>query len=758
MNLKVILALLGSGFVIFCAIMGIGLYLAFQPKNPLPPREEAGEGRRDLIAAFKDRDGEPAPKDFQQFFDEFGKCLRAGGAGGERYWSVERFARELDRDGALRRAGTRPDDRGILQGLRTGMVQMMSNLSVTLAYDSTEVRGVKFIVPDREAVVITRHSAQDQGETIRFKMRWWLINDNGWRAYDMEEAAIAGRSSELGGAVFTEVVARGVAGVNEQKVRVASFLEAQACLARAEFDKAERLLADPDLELLPTSLRPFLKVWRAIVKVRLEKFPEALTLINEIEKAMPDCPVLHYMLAACYSSTAEWDKVLVAGRKYIDLIGEDEDICIYMGNAYHGLDRRPEAAVEYRKALDDVPESETALMGLIISLKPEEKGELAVRFARFKDPASHLSALIVQAGEDNLAIEMLVGVVRKKSPNDPEGLFQDARLNLLKDKEAESIKLFLQASEKAGEERARFVRRFTFEMMSRGKGVAAYKAVPDADRDIAFQSIAGSLADEEPEPAQLKQVEELLDVHRENKPKDAWLPYYQGNLYHARMEYDLAEKAYADACSREVDDQTRETFRWSRVENLAGANRIGEAYAKVGPRRETFQQLASRLREDHDLPTLGTLIWIHAKAEPKDPKIFLWRGNLRFRKGDYESAVKELKAYRSSQADPAKINDWLFKEQLVRSLLRLKRFEEARKELRPSNKELYYNRLLDAAITAATGDVEKTEKVLEELIQIQRYEPAAFYADADLGPLLRTEPFKKLLEKYPPPKVEGKKI
>ena len=227
-------------------------------------------------------------------------------------------------------------------------------------------------------------------------------------------------------------------------------------------------------------------------------------------------------------------------------------------------------------------------------------------------------------------------------------------------------------------------------------------------------------------------------------------------LQHHRRKYDLAEKAFADGMGRELDASTREQFRWRRMENLADAGHVFDAYARVGPRRNSFAQLAGHLYDDSQLPKLGLLLWFHGWAEPQDPALLLWRGDYHFRGGRYETALADLKAFRAAKTGEDHLPyEWRVKDQVVRSLLRLKRLADARSELRPKDPKTYYNRVLDVAITAASGDVAKTEHELDELIKSEQATPASLHADPDLGPILKTAPFAKLLEKYPPPKVDG---
>jgi tetratricopeptide (TPR) repeat protein len=756
MKMRLLLPL-GVIAIVVCGMAALVAHLRQRERDPLPPREDPAQGRRDVIAAFENPPEVPAAGEFQQLFDDFGKCLRAGGTGGERYWDVARFAREIDRDGALTRGGIRPDNPSLLTGMTRGLTVAVGNLSKTIAYDATEVRAVKWILPGREVVVVTRHSGKFVDEPIRYKMRWWLVNNSGgWRIYDYEDSSVGGRATTLSGTIMAEFLARGPANAPALQPRLATLTRAQAALLAGDFEEGRRLLADPDLQQLPIALQPILNLWRAIAAFRTNHFADALRLLDQVERKLPDSPVLYLLRAGCFSGTEEWEKVVAAGQKYIELIGRDDDVCLYLGNAYAELGRHAEAADEYRKALDDLPDSEPALIGLMVALKADEKGELARRFARFKDPAAHLVSLITAAGDDHVAIEQFVNVVREKAPTDPEGLFQAARLRLAKNDDPEAVRLFLRAIEHGGKARDSYVERFAEEMAARGKATEAYAALPDKDRKSGFQALAEAVSYEvDHDGATARQLPELIAARRKHEPADPWLFFYDGVVHRSRKQYDLAEKAFADGMARELSPEDRERFRWLRVVNLADGHRELEAYAKVGPRRATFSQLASHMEDDADLPKLSVLIWIHGMADPADPELALWRGDVYFRTSQYALALEDFRTYRSIAKKGDKTREWRVNDLIARSLLRMNRLTEARAELRPADGKEYYNRVLDAAITAASGDVDATERELDELVRSQHGTAVMFHNDPDLGRILKTAPFKRLADKYPPPKLEG---
>ena len=199
---------------------------------------------------------------------------------------------------------------------------------------------------------------------------------------------MGGRISVVSGSVLSEILTTGLnnQAMADLRTRVIKFQQAQSAILEGEFDNAERLLADPGLKRMPKAALPLVTLWKAVAACRLNKFAECLRLLDEVERDLPDTPLVYFLRAACYASTEDWENTLVAGRRYVELIGADEDICNWMGNALYGLERHDEAAIEYGRALDDIPDSETALLGLIVCLKKGEQGELTRRFEHVPIP------------------------------------------------------------------------------------------------------------------------------------------------------------------------------------------------------------------------------------------------------------------------------------------------------------------------------------------------------------------------------------
>src|SRR5262249_5513049 len=155
------------------------------------------------------------------------------------------------------------------------------------------------------------------------------------------------------------------------------------------------------------------------------------------------------------------------------------------------------------------------------------------------------------------------------------------------------------------------------------------------------------------------------------------------------------------------------------------------AYAEVGPRKETFEQLANRCVMDRKADALAALVAAHRKNEPADRTMIVWEVEAKWLAGDYAGAVKLLEEDRRGVfAEPH--HQWKFRDRLVRSLARLKRFDEALKEAEPSAKDRFGDLLLPAVVHALAGDVAKTGLALEES-ERRGYNAQSFYGDPDLG-------------------------
>src|SRR5262249_50286948 len=126
-----------------------------------------------------------------------------------------------------------------------------------------------------------------------------------------------------------------------------------------------------------------------------------------------------------------------------------------------------------------------------------------------------------------------------------------------------------------------------------------------------------------------------------------------------------------------------------------------------------------------------------------------WDLHARWMERDYEGALALLAEHREVFALPR--HRWLVEDRRVRGLVRLKRTAEAVRGAEALAKKRNANRLLPVPAPAAAGDGKQTAADLEAA-RPQSWFLRSCYQDEDLGPLLRSEPFREVREKFPEPK------
>jgi tetratricopeptide (TPR) repeat protein len=301
-------------------------------------------------------------------------------------------------------------------------------------------------------------------------------------------------------------------------------------------------------------------------------------------------------------------------------------------------------------------------------------------------------------------------------------------------------------------------------VLRHGAPVAGYKAVRPADRSAAFRWLAAALSARMRGP-----LLELIAAHRAAAPADPWGEYWLAELYAAGGRPERAEELLAATMAKlpkptvtarktlpdqplvhdfTDDEATWDQFRASRALHLVRLGRWRDAYRELPPAVDTFDQLAFALDEAGDAAGLAELVGMHRKAVPDDAEAIFWQGQVHWSRRETEKAVGLFAEYRSA-AGAAASQKWRADEARVRGLVRLGRVAEARQVLETSD-AVAGVLPLRSVVAAAADDAEGLAEVLAEWARMGGG-PRQFYADSDLGPLLRERRFPELRAKYPPP-------
>lgn len=275
----------------------------------------------------------------------------------------------------------------------------------------------------------------------------------------------------------------------------------------------------------------------------------------------------------------------------------------------------------------------------------------------------------------------------------------------------------------------------------------AYRELSQSDE--AFRILASWLLSQK----KLDRLGGLVAVHRERSPKDPWAPYYAGLVAVQDNRTDEGIRQLRAALELASDEQTRIAIRYRVVSEMFDAGQALEAYAQLEPKDDVFRELANAAINKKQPDLLRKLIDARKPDEPSAAAIDDWEMQLAYLKQDYAATIEIARRLRGANRDSKDINLISAHDHLIRSLLHLKQFAAAAREIDQLNKDEADPTWFRTLLFAAQGDVAQTSANLEKHVA-DGYEIWEFYEDNILGPALRSDALKALREKYPEPKDE----
>lgn len=628
----------------------------------------------------------------------------------------------------------------------------------TLVWDRYQICQIQLTDGGDEALVSIR--AYPAGGGV-YKSRWWLYKRSGhWRIYDTESVESCNRRSTLYAA---SIGGFGSPSPNWNQA-YQNATPAVAALNSGKMPQAEQFLQKMDGTTFPPPYEAFRWLDWADLRIGQHRYREALAFCDKAESSLPGMPQLDRMRAQCFNDLQEYDHAVASGLRFEAAVGPDGMGDELLGIAYDGLSRTEEAASAFRRALDVEPQRGYCLWALARDMgsgklrgdDAQWTSELTTRFAQTPNP--HVLFLAAAPGLDDAktlhAFELLNAAYRRNNAGDPWLHYYEAedKSRHKQYKEAAAIlKGLLNQGENANES-ATFLSHFVTTSVLAGEAVEAYEAA--ADRRAVFRSLAGQMLWKK-ETAPLQR---LIDVHVKQCPDDAWAHYYQAKLHEKAGKPDAAEREFALATANaatlsEADGRSaRETIRSAYVRARSQAGRGLSAYADIGPKKPTFDQLAWHFSAENEADNLEQLIRARRADAASDADLPLWEAEVNFERKQYAQAAARLRSLAvarpaSFKADEDGPSHW--EDLLARSLLRANRLPEALAEARivaQRDKDFRYL----AAAEALSGHVSAAEKALDQCLE-DGSDPEDLYDDDDLGPILKTPPFAAWRLKNPMP-------
>jgi predicted Zn-dependent protease len=551
------------------------------------------------------------------------------------------------------------DRREFVKGMRKGLVKTFEYRSTWTPWQRHEVRNIRKRADD-DLVVVVRHRCK---EGVVLKMRWWLTARAGaWKVYDMEDLDLGLRASSTIGLLTQQVFRPGgrpnqasLARVQQLSRDSQAIFEAVHALGEDNPELAEQKLQSVAGTELPDWLDAVRLMARGALYLHRGKAKEALGELDRARQKRADMSILDKLCGAAYTHLGEWAKGLDYLDRYRSLVGDDPFLCQTRGTALRGLSRFKEAAACYRKALDEHPTDADSFLGLLNALADTDPREdVPERFARLDRRRDTFVACAADCvdNRDARGIEQMAEVMRK---SDPDFAPVDYYLSLARawqGKPPEAVTLYRSAlaREKDDKKRQEYEEGFLKAMAGPGKAVAAYGAAASARP--AFRTLAGTLKD----TSQMAELKLLVQAHAQKDAGDPVLPLYQGAVHVWEGNHLQAEKAFAQGLLRSPDRPTLQRFRASRVLARHHAGDPLGAYRDIGPREETFVQLADLLLVARDNDRLQALLDEHAKHAPRSPDLPRYRCRLLLRQGKVEQGIAVFRSMLAAQAQPEKRN------------------------------------------------------------------------------------------------------
>ena len=391
-----------------------------------------------------------------------------------------------------------------------------------------------------------------------------------------------------------------------------------ALIVDKDANAAEKHLQKTEGKDLPKSVEAFRWMVTALIYLNRNRTGPALEAMNKAHALRPDMPCLDLFKGIAYNNLTEWTKALKHLEAYRELLGDDVNVCREIGVALSGLNRHPEACVSFRKALEYDPRDVELLLSLLRSMGPNDKrDELGTRFAKLRNPHASFEILAQDCRDarDGQGLEPIALAMRKIDPKYIPAHFHLALAQAWNGRAVEAVQSFkvVMARETDAAKRSKYATQLLPALAQAGQGVEVYALAPDAWE--AFRLRGGGLLRD----YHLDELKRLATIHARKHPFDLLLPLYWGEVYAYEGQHLLADKAFTAGLAVAPEAVPLEPFRASRVLARYHTGRALSAYADIGPRQETMNQLAYLCFQDRKYDLLKSLLDAHDKDQPNDP-------------------------------------------------------------------------------------------------------------------------------------------
>lgn len=498
----------------------------------------------------------------------------------------------------------------------------------------------------------------------------------------------------------------------------------------------------------------------------------AVEILEDLVTRHPERLAAHFWLAEVHLLGEEYPRVIEVCDGLLGVTGDDPDALAMRAAARHALLQPAEAKADFEAALALDPHQPRALNWQREEADAAGKKAIAGKLATAPDPRGLFDALNEWATDDGdwPAVQALAEKYRSLRPKDPRWGWPLIESLVRQGQPEKATEPFLQAlSQSDPADRERLVLQFTTAMIETRKADAVYAVIPKGEAAVAFRRLAEHYEmtrGRQPAPSHealvpkaevVKPLVELIDAHRKQHPTDPRLALHDGRLKIDQRQYDKAVEVLSPAVAAATPTgdavaDWKSGYSALLSELLLAQYKRGkalDAYRELKHNPDVFAELAERYVTDKDGRGLNALLDERAKAKADPADELFWRAEGYRLNGKHDLAAANYKQYLAAKGEFL-VYGHRARTGRCRSLLKTGEFATAAKEFgEPAGDDLPIE--LRAAVLAKANRAAVAEQLLRDHLATLPWTLARFYADDDLGPLLRGPDFATFRKDFPPP-------
>ncbi len=668
------------------------------------------------------------------------------------------------------------------QDIVQDLVSIVEQRPDTFPTGEPEILKVSLSLDRQEALIVAKHT---KGGTEPRFVRWWLKRDvaGQLKPYDFDFPNtrlrfLAVRNYLLNAPARDHAALGAARDANPNAPDIDAYARYQISfewlmLAGSATDPAgtNALQWNDPIERVP--MIPYLQAARQVASARQlilrGNAAGAEATLNVIPPVVASAAHVKFGKAAVLNAKKNPQEARNVLREYRQMVGDDPIAYLEDAKAAAALDGPATAIAELRKGLKAFPGNGPIAVELARRLPADEREALGEELAAGSNPfVLGTAAQIFEKQFPSILDALCTGYLKAK-PTDVMALRMSVQVKIaLGQLKAAGERLKrVPAAERRGIVDLLIGQSYLTPLMAEHYEVIA--AVGEGRR--AFRSIAsvhwnillgpGKYPDHK---ERIERLKALVAAHRAKEPNDPFLHFGEAIALDAAGEPAKADAELVAGLAKltppkrterldlsqvgQINGEDWELFRRLRADQLYRSGKWKKAYEELTPAADTFDQLMALLAMQRDEFAMAELIELHAKKYPDDLELIAWRGEVSFLKKDHENAVKFYKDYRD-KAGKENRQYYRMAERLIRSYVRLKRPDGAQEILDEANDAFPIPPLFHVLVAAARGDADAVMERFDR--NAGPFNPAVWYTDPDLGPLLRGPAFDAVRQKYPPP-------